>query len=59
MSENLKDAGLEEADIMKILAASNVAAVKEVFYAGLDSTGYLYVSKKHPKNEQHGKYGIE
>jgi uncharacterized membrane protein YcaP (DUF421 family) len=59
MTENLRDAGLEEADLMKMLSANDVVDTKEVFYAGLDSNGFLYVSKKSAKTEGHGKYGIE
>ena len=37
----------------------NVKEINEVFYAGLDSKGNLYVSKRNKQEEFEGKYGIE
>lgn len=60
MKENLKDANVTEDALIKELETSyGIKDVKDVFYAGLDSTGRLYVSKKNTDKETHGKYGIE
>ena len=59
MKENLKMSGLDEAALNNMLAANDVKDISEVFYAGLDANGGLYVSKKTNKEEQHGEYGLE
>lgn len=59
LEENLKSAKLKEDDFLyqlKIYGANNV---KDVFYAGLDSTGNLYISKKQNGSEHEGQYGID
>ncbi len=33
--------------------------IGDIFYAGMDSTGQLYIFKKIKKIEKHRKYGIE
>ena len=59
MRENLKDAHLEEGWLMEQLNRQGIATVEEVFYAGLDSSGGLYISRKGAIKETTGKYGIE
>jgi uncharacterized membrane protein YcaP (DUF421 family) len=59
MVENLKDAGLDESWLTSRLQAQGTGGVKEVFYAGLDTAGNLYVSLKKSEKESHGKYGLE
>lgn len=60
MEENLKSSGLDEKWIKSELKKQNIKEVSEVFYAGLDNTKKLYISRKSKNNEEsHGKYGIE
>lgn len=59
MFENLKDANMSEEDLMNNLKMYGAKEVENVFYAGIDSTGRLYVSKRNDDGEDHGKYGIE
>lgn len=60
MKENLSSAGLDEDWLKAQLNSQNIKDVSEVFYAGLDNTKKLHISKKSENNsESHGKYGIE
>ncbi|WP_026478650.1 DUF421 domain-containing protein [Alkaliphilus transvaalensis] len=59
MKENLEDALLTESDLMKKLQFYGFENVRDVFYAGVDSAGNLYVSKRNDQQETDGKYGIE
>jgi uncharacterized membrane protein YcaP (DUF421 family) len=59
MRENLNDVKLDEEWLYSQLSLQNVRNVREVFYAGLDSMGNLYISVKNKTQEIHGKYGIE
>jgi len=59
MKENLQDAKLTEEWLLGQLKMYGVENVKDVFYAGVDSSNNLYVSKRNVKEETDGKYGIE
>ncbi|WP_372998348.1 YetF domain-containing protein [Lutispora sp.] len=59
MLENLKDVNLNEEWLLSKLGEQGIGNAGEVFYAGLDTSGNIYVSKKNNGNEKHGKYGIE
>ncbi|MEH7122548.1 DUF421 domain-containing protein [Bacillus sp. JJ1773] len=60
MEENLTSAGLDKDWLTSALTKQNIKDYSEVFYAGLDNTKKLYISKKSSTNkETHGKYGIE
>ncbi len=59
LEENLNSAGIKEFDFLNQLKSYGVNNVKNVFYAGLDSTGNLYLSKKQNDPEYEGQYGID
>jgi uncharacterized membrane protein YcaP (DUF421 family) len=59
MFENLKDINLDEHWLSIQLKDHGITNTREVFYAGLDSSGNLFVSKRQKNPEKHGKYGIE
>jgi len=59
MYENLHDADLDEDWLSNHLRQFSVTDVKDVFYAGLDTSGNLYVSQKRRNRETEGKHGIE
>jgi uncharacterized membrane protein YcaP (DUF421 family) len=59
MEENLKDAGLDRKWLDLELQNQNIKDASEVFYAGVDGSGKLFISKKSNGSEEHGKYGIE
>lgn len=58
MDENLKSAGLDKEWLKSELNKQNIRDSSEVFYAGLDNTKKLYISKRGSNNrESNGKYG--
>jgi uncharacterized membrane protein YcaP (DUF421 family) len=58
LTENLKSVKLDENWLNIQLSTQGISKVEQVFYAGLDSAGSLYVSVKQPDTEeQHGQYG--
>ncbi|HEY9060580.1 MAG TPA: DUF421 domain-containing protein [Pseudobacteroides sp.] len=60
LAENLKSVNLDESWLNTQLSSQGVSKVEQVFYAGLDSEGSLYISAKQPDaEEKHGQYGIE
>lgn len=59
MTENLKSANKNAEWLRDQLGKQGINDVRNVFYAGLDSSGGLYVSKKKEAKEEHGQYGIE
>lgn len=59
LDENLKYSNLNEEMVLNSLRCQGIEDAGEVFYAGLDSSGNLYISLKSKKTEGHGKYGIE
>lgn len=60
MEENLTSVGLDKKCLTTQLNSQNIKDVSEVFYAGLDNTKKLHISKKSKNDkESHGKYGIE
>ncbi|MCX7920521.1 MAG: DUF421 domain-containing protein [Clostridia bacterium] len=59
MSENLKDINLDENWLRDSLKGHGITNIREVFYAGLDSSGNLFVSKRQDTREKHGQYGME
>jgi len=60
LTENLKSVKLDENWLNTQLSNQGVTTAEKVFYAGLDSSGTLYVSVKQPDTpEYHGQHGIE
>ena len=59
MRENLEDAKVTEEWLMNQLKMYQIKNVEDVFYAGVDFSKNLYVSRKNIKKEKEGKYGIE
>lgn len=59
MHENLKDARLDRKWLMDKLKANNFHTIEEVFYAGLDTSGNLYISSRNRIKEKEGQYGME
>lgn len=59
LEENLRAAQKDEQWLTHQLMLWGIHDPGNVFYAGLDSSGKLYVSKKDSSNEQPGQYGIE
>lgn len=60
MEENLNAIGLDSNWLNSELSKQNIKDSSEIFYAGLDNTKKLYISKKKAADkESHGKYGIE
>lgn len=59
MYENLADIKLDEEWLKGQLEKKDIKNVDEVFYAGLDTLGNLYVSTRSDEGEKHGEYGIE
>lgn len=58
--ENLQAANLDEKWLIDQLLTQGILNVKQVFYAGLDSSGGLYFSvKQQETKEKHGRYGLE
>ena len=57
--ENLEDLHLDKKWLHDELKHYNITNTREVFYAGLDTTGNLYISKKQHTSEHPGKHGIE
>ncbi|MFZ5352816.1 MAG: DUF421 domain-containing protein [Bacillota bacterium] len=60
IEENLVRLGLTPIWLQEQLLNIGVQGISDVFYAGIDNTRSLYVSKKNTGNtENHGKYGVE
>lgn len=60
MEENLTGAGLNMEWLNSQLNSQNIKDASEVFYAGIDNSRKLFISKKNAGgSETHGKYGIE
>jgi uncharacterized membrane protein YcaP (DUF421 family) len=60
LEENLKSTGLDAQWVNSQLKSQNINDISEVFYAGMDNSKNLYISKKSEnKKESHGQYGIE
>jgi uncharacterized membrane protein YcaP (DUF421 family) len=59
MEDNLKYIGKNEHWLKKQLLDYGVHDISEVFYAGLDSSGNFYVSKRQYPTEEPGEHGIE
>lgn len=60
LTENLKSVKLDENWLNTQLSNQGVSNVDQVLYAGLDSSGNLYVSvKQRNSQEYHGQYGID
>lgn len=57
--ENLQYINLTEKWLFTELKNIGINDAKEVFFAALDSSGKLYVSKGNKEIEKHGEYGIE
>jgi uncharacterized membrane protein YcaP (DUF421 family) len=60
MEENLASAGLDRAWLNNELKNMDIRDISEVFYAGVDNTKKLFVSRRNNNiSETHGKYGTE
>jgi uncharacterized membrane protein YcaP (DUF421 family) len=59
MTENLHAAHLDENWLFEQLKLHGTNDIKRVFYAGLDTSGNLYISLKRDSSETEGQYGIE
>ncbi|WP_418792088.1 DUF421 domain-containing protein [Phosphitispora sp. TUW77] len=59
MDENLDDAHLDKNWLTNELNKHGIYDVKDVFYAGLDTAGGLYISAKKDYQETEGQHGIE
>lgn len=58
--ENLKSVKLDEKWLYAQLSNQGIFNIEQVFYAGLDSSGNLYVSvSQTDTQEYHGQYGID
>lgn len=57
--ENLNDTGLDVDWLLNELKSHGIEDIKEAFYAGLDSSGNLFVSKRKNTQEKQGQHGIE
>lgn len=59
MYENLSCSDLSESQLLSKLKNMGISSVEDVFYAALDSSGQLYVSKGIMGKEKEGEHGIE
>lgn len=59
MYENLKSTNYTEGWLFDQLKRKGIANIKEVFFAALDASGSLYVSKGIEGKEKPGEHGIE
>ncbi|MGE5633368.1 MAG: DUF421 domain-containing protein [Caulobacteraceae bacterium] len=59
MHENLRSSSRDESWLLNELGKQGISDASQVFYAGIDSSGSLYISKKHSSVEKHGQHGIE
>lgn len=59
MDENLEDIKLNEKWLTEELRKNGVDKIQDVFYAGLDTLGTLYISKRSNDEEKQGQHGIE
>lgn len=59
MNENLENAKLTKEWLQDQLKMNGIENSKDVFYAGVDSSQNLYISRRGTKQETEGKYGIE
>ena len=59
LTENLADINLDEQWLSKELNSRGIDSISRVFYAGLDTSGNLYISMKQDGTEKPGQYGIE
>jgi uncharacterized membrane protein YcaP (DUF421 family) len=59
LDENLQGANLDRKWLMDKLKANNFNNADEVFYAGLTTSGNLYMSSVNKGKEEKGQYGVE
>lgn len=59
MEENLKGAGLDRIWLLQKLKSQNYSRVEDVFYAGLDTAGNLYISSRNRNRKKNNGQGIE
>lgn len=60
MEENLKGANLDKTWLDNELKNKGITSYENIFFAGLDTSGSMYISVKYLQNqEKHGQYGIE
>lgn len=60
LSENLEASNLDENWLNTQLGNNGISSASQVFYAGLDTAGNLYISEKQPgRKEYPGQHGIE
>lgn len=59
LKENLDSTNLTEKWLYNELKNSGINDIGEVFFAALEPSGKLYISKGKKRTERHGEYGIE
>lgn len=59
MKDNLQYVNLNEQWLKDQIKGYGIQKITDVFYAGLDTAGNLYVSKRRTSTEVAGKHGIE
>jgi len=59
MEENLANVKLDKEWLMCRLRDNDFESIKDVFYAGLDTSGNLYISSRNRSKEKEGQHGIE
>ncbi len=59
MEENLTSVKLDKEWLMRRLKDNNFNSIEDVFYAGLDTSGNLYISSRSRSKEREGQHGIE
>lgn len=60
IKENLEAAKFDMQWLQSQLTMNGIQNASDVFYAGVNNTKNIYLSKKSDRNvEKHGKYGIE
>ncbi len=59
MTENLKGVHLDMEWLMQTLHAQNYYRIEDVFYAGLDTSGNLYISSRNKEQVNDKQSGIE
>jgi uncharacterized membrane protein YcaP (DUF421 family) len=57
--ENLQESQLDEPWLTGQIRLAGFNSPREIFYAGLDTTGNLYISAKKNGKERPGQYGID
>lgn len=59
LENNLLDIKLDNQWLKEAIAREGYQSPREIFYAGLDTQGNLYISPRQKGHEEHGQYGLE